>query len=110
MPTTSPELLIAVAAPDVSPADSGSSETRSLCCVSQTTGRNCNCCGGTQVASRQAFSAQPTASPLLFAAVAYPLLPPSVGSPRITPFSHAKPSAMQPTPNGPPDNPPLLHT
>ena len=94
MPTTWPRSLIAVAAVEVSPGSGGSSRIWSP--GPQTTARNCRTCGGTQVGSCTVFSAQPTTCPRLLAPVAKPLLPPSVGSARITPSSQTNPRQVKP--------------
>src|SRR5215468_6666667 len=49
-----------------------------------------------QVGSRKSVSAHPTTWPRLLAPAAYPLLPPSVGSGRITPRSQTKPRHVWP--------------
>src|SRR5579863_2653502 len=91
IPTIWPRSLMAVAAPEVSPAGRGSAWI-SARPGPQTTGLNCSTCGLMQLASCTLVSAQPTVCARLLVPVAKPLVPPSVGSGRMpVNGSHTKP-------------------
>src|SRR5215831_9526078 len=101
--------LIARAAPSGSPPNVGSSWTLPFL---QMTGLICKTWGspvieGSQVGSGAAISACPATSPLLLTPVAWPLLPPNVGSGVITPFCQRNgrhirgvPKPQKSSPNG----------